>query len=86
MRTISSPLYSKTTLVNRSLPRAMESSLQTRVYFYKDDAVDMSFKVVVTLRASAVERWIRDVRSRYLDAAPIKIVGLDCEFTDATPE
>ena len=56
------------------------------MYFYKDDAVDMSFKVVVTLRASAVVRWIRDVRSRYLDAAQIKIVGLDYEFTDATPD
>ena len=46
----------------------------------------MHFKVVVTLRASTVERWIRVVKRRYLDAAPMKIVGLDCEFTDATPE
>jgi hypothetical protein len=30
-----------------------------------------------------VERWIRDVKRRYLDAAPMKIVGLDYEFTDA---
>ena len=59
---------------------------RSEVYHYKDDAVDMHFKVVVTLRASTVERWIRDVKRRYLDAAPMKIVGLDCEFTDATPE
>jgi len=45
----------------------------------------MHFKVVVTLRASAVERWIRVVKRRYLDAAPMKIVGLDAEFTDAAP-
>ena len=56
------------------------------MYHYKDAAVNMRFKVVVTLRASTVERWIRDVRRRYVDAAPIKIVGLDCEVTDATPE
>ena len=65
------------------LPRAMEPS---EVYYIKNDAVNMNFKVVVTLRASTVERWIRDVKRRYLDAAPMKIVGLDCEFTDAAPE
>ena len=59
--------------------------LRSQVYHYKDDAVNMNFKVVVTLHASTVERWIRDVR-HYLDAASMKIVGLDCEFTDATPE
>ena len=51
-------------------------------YNYKDSSVDMEFKVVVTLHASTVESWIRDVKSRHLDAAPMKIVGLDCEFTD----
>ena len=55
-------------------------------YKYKDSSVDMDFKVVVTHRASTVESWIGDVKRRYLDAAPMKIVGLDCEFTDATPE
>ena len=55
-------------------------------YEYKDSSVDMDFKVVVTHRASTVESWIGDVKRRYLDAAPMKIVGLDCEFTDATPE
>ena len=59
---------------------------RSHVYHYKDDAVNMNFNVVVTLRASTVERWIRDVKWRYLDAAPIKIMGLDCEFTDAAPE
>ena len=59
---------------------------RSQVYHYKDERVDMNFKVVVTLRASTVERWIRDVKRRYLDAAPMKIVGLDCEFTDAAPE
>ena len=59
-------------------PRAEE-------YHYKDKAVDMHFKVMVTLRASTVERWSRDVKMCYLDAAPMKIVGLDSEFTDAAP-
>ena len=58
----------------------------SELYHYKNDAVNMNFKVVVTLRASTVERWIRNVKRRYLDAAPMKIVGLDCEFTDAAPE
>ena len=40
---------------------------------------------MVTLRASTVERWIRDVKRRYLNAALMKIAGLDCEFTDAAP-
>ncbi|CAM0947942.1 unnamed protein product [Alopecurus aequalis] len=64
----------------------LECPTRSREYHYKDDDVDMNFKVVVTLRASTVERWIRDVKRRYLDAAPMKIVGLDCEFTDASPE
>ena len=59
---------------------------RSQVYNYKDDALNMNFKVVVTLRASTMERWIRDVKRRYLDTAPMKIVGLDCEFTDAAPE
>jgi ribonuclease D len=29
-----------------------------------------------------VEKWIRAVKQQFLDAAPIKCVGLDCEFTD----
>ena len=42
----------------------------------------MDFNVKVTLRASTVESWIRNVKQLYLDDAPIKCVGLDCEFTD----
>ena len=29
-----------------------------------------------------MEKWIHDVKSWYLAAAPTKCVGLDCEFTD----
>jgi hypothetical protein len=32
-----------------------------------------------------VKRWIHSVREKYLDAAPTKCVGLDCEFTIAKP-
>jgi ribonuclease D len=42
----------------------------------------MSFKITVTLRASRVEKWIRAVKRDFLDAAPMKCVGLDCEFTN----
>nr|XP_051230255.1 uncharacterized protein LOC127348208 [Lolium perenne] len=42
----------------------------------------MAFKVTVTLRARRVEKWIRDVKRDFLDAAMTKCVGLDCEFTD----
>ena len=59
---------------------------RSQVFHIKNDAVNMNFKVMVTLRASTVERWIHDVKRRYLDAAPMKIMGLDCEFTDIAPE
>jgi ribonuclease D len=42
----------------------------------------MDFKVTETLRASRVEKWIRAVKKEFLDAAPIKCVSLDCEFTN----
>jgi hypothetical protein len=45
-------------------------------------AEGMSFKITVILRASRVEKWIRAVKRNFLDAAPIKCVGLDCEFTN----
>jgi hypothetical protein len=38
--------------------------------------------VTETLRASRVEKWIRAIKQQFLDAAPIKCVGLDCEFTN----
>jgi ribonuclease D len=41
----------------------------------------MEFTIMETLRASMVEMWICAVKQRFLDAAPIKCVGLDCEFT-----
>jgi hypothetical protein len=42
----------------------------------------MHFTVTETLRASRVEKGIRAVKQQFLDAAPIKCVGLDCEFTN----
>jgi ribonuclease D len=41
----------------------------------------MEFTITETLRASMVEMWLRAVKPRFLDAAPIKRVGLDCKFT-----
>jgi hypothetical protein len=42
---------------------------------------EMNFTITETLRASRVEKWIRAVKRWFLNAAPIKCVGLDCEFT-----
>jgi ribonuclease D len=44
-------------------------------------AEGMEFTITETLRASTVEMWLHAVKQRFLDAAPIKCVGLDCEFT-----
>jgi hypothetical protein len=41
----------------------------------------MNFTITETLCASRVEKWIHAVKQRFLDAAPIKCLGLDCEFT-----
>jgi hypothetical protein len=41
----------------------------------------MEFTITETLRASMVEMWLHAVKQRFLDAAMIKCVGLDCEFT-----
>jgi hypothetical protein len=41
---------------------------------------EMNFTITETLRASRVEKWFRAVKRRFLDATPIKCVGLDCEF------
>jgi hypothetical protein len=41
----------------------------------------MNFTVMETLRASRVKKWIRADKQWFLNAAPIKCVGLDCEFT-----
>jgi hypothetical protein len=50
----------------------------SRLYYITVE--EMNFTVTETLRASRVEKWIRSVKQRFLDAAPIKCVGLDCEF------
>jgi hypothetical protein len=52
-----------------------------RSWLYYITVEEMNFIVTETLRASRVEKWIRTVKQRFLDAAPIKCVGLDCEFT-----
>jgi hypothetical protein len=52
---------------------------QSRLYYITIE--DMNFTITETLCASRVEKWIRAVKQRFLDAAPIKCVGLDCEFT-----
>jgi hypothetical protein len=44
-------------------------------------AEGMEFTITETLRASTVEMWLHAAKQRFLDAAPIKCVGLDCEFT-----
>jgi hypothetical protein len=38
--------------------------------------------VTETLRASRVEKWICAIKQQFLDAAPIKCVGLNNEFTN----
>jgi ribonuclease D len=52
---------------------------RSRLYYFTIE--EMNFTVIETLHASRVEKWIRAVKQRFLDAAPIKCVGLDCEFT-----
>jgi hypothetical protein len=49
---------------------------------YHLTAEGMHFTVTETLRASMVEKWIRAIKQQFLNAAPIKCVGLDCEFTN----
>jgi hypothetical protein len=44
-------------------------------------AEGMELTITETLRASMVEMWLHAVKQRFLDDAPIKCVGLDCEFT-----
>ncbi|XP_051206202.1 uncharacterized protein [Lolium perenne] len=53
-----------------------------RFRMYCLTAEGMYFKITVTLRASRVEKWIRAVKRDFLDATPIKFVGLDYEFTN----
>jgi ribonuclease D len=44
-------------------------------------AKGMEFTITETLRASTMEKWLHAINQRFLDAASIKCVGLDCEFT-----
>jgi hypothetical protein len=53
----------------------------SRIYHF--DEQGMSFKVTFTLRATRVEKWIREIQEKFLDSAPIKCVGQDIEYTDA---
>jgi hypothetical protein len=58
----------------------MEPTLpRSRLYYITVE--EMNFTVTETLRASRVEKWICTVKQQFLDAAPIKCVGLECEFT-----
>jgi hypothetical protein len=62
-------------------PAPMEAPSLPRSRVYYLTAEEMHFKIMVTLRASRVERLIRAVKREILDAAPIKCVVLHCEFT-----
>jgi hypothetical protein len=64
----------------------MEEQFLPRSRFYYVVIEEMNFTITETLRASRVEKWIRAVKRRFLDAAPIKCVGLDCEFTTVTSQ
>jgi hypothetical protein len=59
----------------------MEEQLWPRSRIYYVVIEEMNFTITETLRASRVEKWIRLVKRRFLDDAPVKCVGLDCEFT-----
>jgi hypothetical protein len=59
----------------------MEEQFLPRSQLYYVVIEEMNFTITETLRASRVEKWIRAVKRWFFDAAPIKCVGLDCEFT-----
>jgi hypothetical protein len=59
----------------------MEEQFRPRSRLYYVVIEEMNFTITETLRASRVEKWIRAIKRRFLDAAPIKCVVLDCEFT-----
>jgi hypothetical protein len=57
----------------------MEPALpRSRLYYITVE--EMNFTITETPRASRMEKWIHAVKQWFLDAAPIKCVGLDCEF------
>jgi len=53
----------------------------SRPIYFKEEGMD--FKVTYTLHAATVENWIRRIKEKLLDAAPVKCDGLDYEYTDA---
>jgi ribonuclease D len=59
----------------------MEPTMLPQSWVHNITAEGMHFTIMETLCASMVEMWIHAVKKRFLDAAPIKCVGLDCEFT-----
>jgi hypothetical protein len=59
----------------------MEPTMLPRSRVHHITAEGMHFTITETLCASRVEMWICTVKQQFLDAAPIKCVGLDCEFT-----
>ena len=59
----------------------MARTENSRLYHY--DEQDMYFTVTFTRHAASVEKWIRRVKEMFLDNAPVKCVGLDCEYTTA---
>jgi hypothetical protein len=60
----------------------MASVPRSKLYYFVEQG--MHFRVMVTLRASRVERWICRMQREFVDRAPknSKCVGLDCEYTD----
>jgi hypothetical protein len=50
-----------------------------RVHNLTDEG--MKFTITEILRASTVEMWLHAVKQQFLNAAPTKYMGLDCEFT-----
>jgi hypothetical protein len=59
----------------------MEPTTLPRFRVYHITAEGMHCTITETLHASRVKMWIRTVKQQFLDAAPIKCVGLDYEFT-----
>jgi hypothetical protein len=43
----------------------------------------MDFLATFTHHASRVEMWIRYVKEKFLNTAPVKCVGVGCKFSDA---
>jgi hypothetical protein len=57
------------------------TTLPAQSWVHNIAAEGVHFTITETLLASIVEMWICAVKQRFLNAALIKCVGLDCEFT-----